>query len=124
MAAIWRRVQDAERRPKLMLAFLLKVVGDPVVLRRLVGNSSSGGVLFPGEGAEAKRRRLLLDGEGQVSKKKMRVDGAGLLCGINRQDAVVREPRVDFTGFYTGGDGFSDVPTDDPPYAFTVDGSY
>ncbi|VAH85788.1 unnamed protein product [Triticum turgidum subsp. durum] len=125
VAAMWRRVQDAERRPKLMLAFLLKVVGDPDVLRRLVGNSSCGGGLFPGEGAEAKRPRLLLDGEVQVGKKKMRVDGDGLSCGINRQETFVREPRVDFTGFYTGGDGFSDVPVaNDLPYAFPVDTGY
>ncbi|XP_037427037.1 heat stress transcription factor C-2a-like [Triticum dicoccoides] len=124
LAAMWRRVQDAERRPKLMLAFLLKVVGDPDVLRRLVGNSGCNDGLFPGEGAEAKRPRLLLDGEAQVSKKKMRVDGDGLLYGINRQEAFVREPRVDFTGFYTGGDGFSEVPVDDPPYAFRVDTGY
>ncbi|KAF7051578.1 hypothetical protein CFC21_059805 [Triticum aestivum] len=123
LAAMWRRVQDAERRPKLMLAFLLKVVGDPDVLRRLVGNSGGGGGLFPGEGAEAKRPRLLLDGEAQVGKK-MRIDGDGMLCGINRQEAFVREPRVDFTGFYTGGDGFSEVPVDDPPYAFRVDTGY
>ncbi|KAF7033550.1 hypothetical protein CFC21_044633 [Triticum aestivum] len=125
LASMRRRVQDAERRPKLMLAFLLKVVGDPDVLRRLVGNSSCGGGLFPGEGAEAKRPRLLLDGEVQVGKKKMRVDGDGLSCGINRQEAFVREPRVDFTGFYTGGDGFSDVPVaNDLPYAFPVDTGY
>ncbi|VAI11570.1 unnamed protein product [Triticum turgidum subsp. durum] len=123
VAEMWRRVQDAERRPKQMLAFLLKVVGDPDVLRRLVGNSGGGGGLFPGEGAEAKRPRLLLDGEAQVGKK-MRIDGDGMLCGINRQEAFVREPRVDFTGFYTGGDGFSEVPVDDPPYAFRVDTGY
>ncbi|VAH85787.1 unnamed protein product [Triticum turgidum subsp. durum] len=125
LASMRRRVQDAERRPKLMLSFLLKVVGDPDVLRRLVGNSSCGGGLFPGEGAEAKRPRLLLDGEVQVGKKKMRVDGDGLSCGINRQETFVREPRVDFTGFYTGGDGFSDVPVaNDLPYAFPVDTGY
>ncbi|KAF7062750.1 hypothetical protein CFC21_069314 [Triticum aestivum] len=124
LATMWRRVQDAERRPKLMLAFLLKVVGDPDVLRRLVGNSGGGCGLFPGEGAEAKRPRLLLDGEAQMGKKKMRVDGDGLLYDINRQEAFVREPRVNFTGFYTGGDGFSEVPVDDPPYAFRMDGGY
>uniref|UniRef100_A0A453JCB2 HSF-type DNA-binding domain-containing protein n=1 Tax=Aegilops tauschii subsp. strangulata TaxID=200361 RepID=A0A453JCB2_AEGTS len=70
LAAMWRRVQDAERRPKLMLAFLLKVVGDPDVLRRLVGNSGSDAGLFPGERTDAKRPRLLLDGEVQVGKKK------------------------------------------------------
>ncbi|XBI32952.1 hypothetical protein VPH35_056330 [Triticum aestivum] len=106
LAAMWRPVQDAECRPKLMLAFLLKVVGDPDVLRRLVGNLSSNDGLFPGEGAETKRPRLLLNGEAQM------------------QDAFVGEPGVDFTGFYTGGDGFSEVPVDNPPYAFPMDTGY
>ncbi|XP_044345765.1 heat stress transcription factor C-2a-like [Triticum aestivum] len=103
LAAMWRRVQDAERRPKLMLAFLLKVVRDHDVLRRLAAGSGAG----QDEGAEeAKRPRLLLNGEAQM------------------QDAFVGEPGVDFTGFYTGGDGFSGVPVDDPPYAFPMDGGY
>ncbi|VAH85789.1 unnamed protein product [Triticum turgidum subsp. durum] len=123
VAAMWRRVQDAERRPKLMLAFLLKVVGDPDALHRLVGNLSSDDGLIPAEGAEAKRPRLLLNREVQVGEQ-MHVDGEGQLYGISLQKAFIRESPVDFTGFYTGGDGFSDVPTDDPPYAFTVDGSY
>ncbi|XP_044980146.1 heat stress transcription factor C-2a-like [Hordeum vulgare subsp. vulgare] len=123
VAAMWRRVQDAERRPKLMLAFLLKVVGDPDVLRRLMGSSSSDAGLFPGDGAEPKRPRLLLDGEVHVGKK-MRVDGDGMLYGTDRQDVFVREPGADFAGFYTGGDGFSDVPVDDPPYVFPVDSGY
>ncbi|KAE8818536.1 heat shock factor C2f [Hordeum vulgare] len=123
VAAMWRRVQDAERRPKLMLGFLLKVVGDPDVLRRLMGSSSSDAGLFPGDGAEPKRPRLLLDGEVHVGKK-MRVDGDGMLYGTDRQDVFVREPGADFAGFYTGGDGFSDVPVDDPPYVFPVDSGY
>ncbi|VAI11571.1 unnamed protein product [Triticum turgidum subsp. durum] len=123
VAEMWRRVQDAERRPKQMLAFLLKVVGDPDVLHRLVGNSSRDGGLFPGEGAEVQRPRLLLNREVQVGEQ-MHVDGEWQLYGISRQEFFIRESPVDFAGFCTGGDGFSDVPTDDPPYAFTVDGSY
>ncbi|KAI4983985.1 hypothetical protein ZWY2020_040775 [Hordeum vulgare] len=60
VAAMWRRVQDTERRPKQMLSILLRVVGDPDVLRRLAGSSGSG----QGEGAEVKRPRLLLDSDG------------------------------------------------------------
>nr|AKE31885.1 putative heat responsive transcription factor [Triticum aestivum] len=54
LAAMWRRVQDAERRPKLMLAFLLKVVGDPDVLRRLVATRVAAADCSP---ARARRPR-------------------------------------------------------------------
>jgi len=37
VASMWRRVQETERRPKQMLAFLLKVVGDGDKLHRPVG---------------------------------------------------------------------------------------
>ena len=37
---MWRRVQETERRPKQMLAFLLKVVGDLDRLHRLVGDAA------------------------------------------------------------------------------------
>ena len=42
VAAMWRRVQETERRPKQMLAFLLKVAGDPQVMRRLVSSTAAG----------------------------------------------------------------------------------
>ncbi|KAI4969133.1 hypothetical protein ZWY2020_000047 [Hordeum vulgare] len=42
VTAMWRQVQEAKRRPKQMLAFVLRVVGDPDVLRRLVDSSGSG----------------------------------------------------------------------------------
>lgn len=32
VTAMWRRVQETERRPKKMLMFLIKVAGDPQVL--------------------------------------------------------------------------------------------
>lgn len=161
VAAMWRRVQETERRPKQMLAFLLKVVGDPQVLRRLVANtsssnsnSSSGGsdrseVAFhggggPAEGAEVKRPRLLLERDHQHGGKMSSspaADGVGIGIGsgvgVRRdgfygvsEETFAPEHSVDFTGFYTGGDGFGDGQVDagggggDLPYAFPVDSGY
>ncbi|RLN12548.1 heat stress transcription factor C-2b-like [Panicum miliaceum] len=64
VASMWRRVQETERRPKQMLAFLLKVVGDRDRLHRLGGE---------------KRARLLLDGDGSFGPDA--VDFAGFYSG-------------------------------------------
>ncbi|KAE8781531.1 heat shock factor C2f [Hordeum vulgare] len=40
---VWRWVQETERRPKQILAFLLKVFGDPDVLCRLAGSGQDQG---------------------------------------------------------------------------------
>jgi heat shock transcription factor, other eukaryote len=42
VASTCRRVQETERMPKQMLAFLLKVVGDRDRLHRLVGDAPGG----------------------------------------------------------------------------------
>ncbi|KAF8648257.1 hypothetical protein HU200_064829 [Digitaria exilis] len=119
VASMWRRVQETERRPKQMLAFLLKVVGDRDRLHRLVGDGAApdDGLTSPGGGGEGatvpeggeKRARLLLDGDG---------------VGSFGPDAV------DFAGFYTGGGAFADVAVDaaagsgGSSFAFGVDTGY
>ncbi|OEL14712.1 Heat stress transcription factor C-2b [Dichanthelium oligosanthes] len=111
VASMWRRVQETERRPKQMLAFLLKVVGDRDRLHRLVGDGPApdgGAEPAAVEGGE-KRARLLLDGDGM---------------GAFGPDAV------DFAGFYTSGGAFGDVAVDAAAgsgagaFAFGVDTGY
>ncbi|XP_040381042.1 heat stress transcription factor C-2b-like [Oryza brachyantha] len=127
VAAMWRRVQETERRPKQMLAFLLKVVGDRDRLHRLVGAGGNGaspaaavddgfaGAASPVEGGE-KRARLLLDGDLQV--------------GHNAASVAFGPDAVDFAGFYTGADMFPDMPVDAAAapagcsFAFGVDSGY
>ncbi|KAL6876404.1 hypothetical protein ACP4OV_012976 [Aristida adscensionis] len=93
VASMWRRVQETERRPKQMLAFLLKVVGDRDRLHRLVGDAGApdgGFVAADAAAAECggeKRARLLLDGDA---------------CAFG-PDAV------DFAGFYSGGDALGEA---------------
>ncbi|KAL6888954.1 hypothetical protein ACP4OV_009980 [Aristida adscensionis] len=113
VAAMWRRVQETERRPKQMLAFLVKVAGDPQVLRRLVAAGSGAGdgglaaVVPDGGGDQVKRARLLLDDEA----------APGLYGG-----GAVAEDAADFAGLYAGdGVGFGGEAAVYPPaYAFPV----
>ncbi|KAL6629376.1 hypothetical protein ACP70R_029141 [Stipagrostis hirtigluma subsp. patula] len=101
VAAMWRRVQETERRPRQMLAFLVKVAGDPQMLRSLAAAGPDGGA------GEVKRARLLLDG-----------DRDGFFGG-----------GEDLAGLYGAADGFirGDAEVDDVvggvPHAFTVDSS-
>jgi len=98
VVSMWRRVQETERRPKQMLAFLLKVVGDRDRLHRLVGETATpprqgqitGSPAEPPAAAEGgeKRARLLLDGDNMVA---------------------LGPEAIDFAGFYSGGGVFGDV---------------
>ncbi|CAN6243682.1 unnamed protein product [Urochloa humidicola] len=122
VAAMWRRVQETERRPKQMLAFLVKVAGDPHVLRRLVSSSSSGGAAAGGAGVGfasgpdedggarevAKRARLLLD------------DGEPVVYGGGASGDA-----GELGGFYGTG-GAEDVGgyLQPPPYVFPVNSGY
>ncbi|GJM90675.1 hypothetical protein PR202_ga06977 [Eleusine coracana subsp. coracana] len=119
VAAMWRRVQETERRPKQMLAFLVKVAGDPQVLRRLLASSAADGAGFaasPGTAADGgaeivKRPRLLLDGDAAAGRGH---DAAAADDGM----AFCADDAVDLAGFYAAEDvGF---PTP-PPFAFPVD---
>ncbi|KAL5200630.1 hypothetical protein ABZP36_021833 [Zizania latifolia] len=105
VAAMWRRAQETERRPKQLLAFLLKVVGDRDRLHRLVGGGDAAGAaaavdgglddFAPAEGGE-KRARLLPDGD----------------MGGNSGSSFSGLDLVDFTGFYSGADAFADLAVD------------
>uniref|UniRef100_A0A0A9F8Q0 HSF-type DNA-binding domain-containing protein n=1 Tax=Arundo donax TaxID=35708 RepID=A0A0A9F8Q0_ARUDO len=123
VAVMWRRVQETERRPKQMLAFLVKVAGDPQVLRRLVAagaESDDGFAAVPDGGGEAvKRARLLLDGDRGSD-------------GAHADGLYGSEAGVDFAGLDNGVGGFGgDVQQADavageggyppPPYGFPVD---
>lgn len=138
VAAMWRRVQETERRPKQMLAFLVKVVGDPQVLRRLVDRDNTNAAASNADDSavhhQVKRPRLLLDSSSTTTTHGDRhlvtaaADGfyAGG-CGPEAAAAAafVPDDAVDFTGLYTGGDGFGnavvDAGVDYPPaYAFPV----
>uniref|UniRef100_A0A0E0LCI0 HSF-type DNA-binding domain-containing protein n=1 Tax=Oryza punctata TaxID=4537 RepID=A0A0E0LCI0_ORYPU len=127
VAAMWRRVQETERRPKQMLAFLLKVVGDRDRLHRLVGGGNGAATAAVDNngfadaaraGGGEKRARLLLDGD-QLGSHNTAASG-----GAFGPDAV------DFAGFYTGADMFPDVAVDAAAgsagcsFAFGVDSGY
>ena len=118
VAAMWRRVQETERRPKQMLAFLLKVAGDPQVLRRLVSSTAAGsdGVVAAAAAPEeergaagevAKRARLLLDDATPYGAADL---GAGGFYGVGGEDLEL------------GGEagGFLQPP----PYLFPVNSGY
>lgn len=99
---MWRRLQETEKKPKQMLAFLLKIGGDPQLLRRLMARG--------GSGEDGKRARLeepkvelddtrALDCEDLVEGE----DGQGVFADF---DADQFSPTVDLPGLYGGGDEF------------------
>ncbi|WOL12395.1 heat stress transcription factor C-2a-like [Canna indica] len=70
---MWRRVQETERRPRQMLAFLVKVAGDPQLLGCLQGTAEAV------EGGE-KRARLRAGGDDR-DDGDWQFDGEGLAVG-------------------------------------------
>ncbi|CAL4970435.1 unnamed protein product [Urochloa decumbens] len=123
VAAMWRRVQETERRPKQMLAFLVKVAGDPQVLRRLVSSSSSGGA--GGAGSDVGFTSGREDGGGEVAKRaRLLLDGDDPIYG-GSGDAAGGE----FGGFYGAGEdvgfgGEAGAYLQPPPYVFPVNSGY
>ncbi|TVU33184.1 hypothetical protein EJB05_24970 [Eragrostis curvula] len=129
VAAMWRRVQETERRPKQMLAFLVKVAGDPQVLRRLLASSANGGGADglgaasgggfassgPADGGAevVKRPRLLLDADA----------AGGHADGM--YGAAAGDDAIDLAGFYATENDVGFGPGEPgympPPYAFPVD---
>lgn len=94
---MWRRLQETERRPRQMLAFLMKVAGDPDVFHRLMGAR---------EGGE-KRARLRLEGNGAEVEVGMDqgfqpfpVDCDGERVGLFGVDPSIN--TVDLAGVYDG----------------------
>ncbi|KAG1330258.1 Heat stress transcription factor C-2b [Cocos nucifera] len=94
---MWRRLQETERRPRQMLAFLMKVAGDPDVFHRLMGAR---------EGGE-KRARLRLEGKG--AEVEVGMDGGfqpfPVDCDGERVGVFGLEPfinTVDSVGVYGG----------------------
>ncbi|XP_047074042.1 heat stress transcription factor C-2b-like [Lolium rigidum] len=103
VGAMWRRVQETERRPKQMLAFLLTVVGDRDMLQRLVAGGDGDG--DGDEGADADG--LDCDGQEQIlgGEKRPRLLGDGEFGDVT----AFGPDAVDFAGFYGGGDAFANV---------------
>ncbi|GJN19404.1 hypothetical protein PR202_gb06681 [Eleusine coracana subsp. coracana] len=116
VAAMWRRVQETERRPKQMLAFLVKVASSST------SDGASGGFVAasPGTAADGgaeivKRPRLLLDGDAAAGRGHAAAEGM----------AFCADDAVDLAGFYAAedvgfGDGEGGFPPP-PPFAFPVD---
>ncbi|KAJ3692095.1 hypothetical protein LUZ60_012445 [Juncus effusus] len=128
---MWRRVKETERRPKQMLAFLVKVVGDAQLLRRLVGPIGDDGLFSTAQCSSPKKPRLCFDNEMGFNNQNTSTnpepldfertvpndDGGLLVFGDLNIDPLIS--TVDSVGGFEGcGDGF------DPSFMFSADNAY
>ncbi|KAJ1278666.1 hypothetical protein BS78_04G096300 [Paspalum vaginatum] len=105
-AAVWRRVQETERRPRQMLAFLVKAAGDPQALRRVLLAAAGGGKLPQAE---------QVDGGGCGEDG---FDFTGLLEGGSGDAAQAEEVDA------VAGVGEAEGGCPMPPYTFPADSGY
>ncbi|RZR78850.1 hypothetical protein BHM03_00004399 [Ensete ventricosum] len=106
---MWRRVKETERKPSQMLAFLVKVAGDPKLLSRLGAGPAPGGI----EGGE-KRARLR---SGDEYERVQETEGGGV--GRWQFDGESMAARDGEEGMMLcGGDGANQFPGTSDPIGF------
>ncbi|KAJ3686382.1 hypothetical protein LUZ61_015546 [Rhynchospora tenuis] len=115
VALMWQRVKETERRPKQMLAFLVKVVGNAQMLHRLVGPVGEDGSMGSPPGPAEKRARFCLDGgidsghDGNMNSWPLDIgqevlDDSSML-GFGDMNISTSSPTINTNGFWSGDGG-------------------